>query len=629
MKKLIAIFSTAVLLGTVSCNVLDTPSTSSFDTESIYSTYALAERAIYGISEVFVENNSYYNRFVCYYGFNTDIEWYNNPSSKDADRIGPYDVLPTNTVLNTMSNNVYKNVYTFLYDGIERANLAIEGLNEYGDVNNNADMRYLLAEAMTLRAFMYYELTKAWGDVPARFHSVTPETIYLPKVTRNIIYNQILSDLDESIPHLPYPSAQPRTDRINKVFAEGLYARIALAASGYALRPGPADAADDAPYVNTGAAGTIRLSSDPNLAKSVLYPKALAHLEDAIQHGGCRLDPDMEAYWKRQSKKQNIVFDGETLYVIPFGDQRGRWNYTHAVRSDGSSYSGGSEYGGQVGPVPNFFFQFAPGDLRRDLTCVNWKFNKNDTPVDAGIGKWYFGKYRFDWMDGYDGGLSDGVKPVVMRYSDILLMAAEIENELNGAGAAKDYFVEVRKRAFGGDETAALAGLDLSSKQAMFDAIVNERAYEFCGEFLRKGDLIRWNLLKSKMDEAKADLIKLRNLEAPYDYMYINTQQEDGTFAPNREGNVYTRVAPDGKSLIFYGFLPGENEAQDEHYWTIHKGYLKKVADASGSPDGLSDQRINYMYTNNPDEYMYWPILSGTLSDSQGYVVNDYGYATN
>lgn len=605
--------ATLVSFAVVSCNVLDTPSTSSFETSSVFSSYSLAERAIYGISEVFSENNSYYNRFVCYYGFNTDIEWGSGyDANSNKHRIGMYDVLPTNGELNTQSNNVYKNVFSFLYDGIERANLALEGLEQYGNIENDAQMRGLYAEALTLRAFIYYELTKTWGDVPARFHSVTPETIYLPKSSRDVIYNQILDDLDKAIPSLPYPAAGSRTDRINKVFAEGLYARIALAASGYALRPGP-DGSDPADYVNTGAEGTVRLSSDPNLSKETLYPKALAHLKDAIENGGCSLVSDLTEYWKRFNLKQNTVFDGETLYIIPFSDTRGRWNYTYAMRSDESSYTNGVARGGDVGPVPNFWFKFAENDLRRDITCVNWKWDKNDKPVISGIAKWYFGKYRFDWMNPkYDGGNSDGVKPVVMRYADILLMAAEIENEVGTLDNAKNYLREVRKRAFAGNEAEVDTYLNgITSKEAMFDAIVDERAFEFCGETLRKGDLIRWNLLKAKIDETKADLYRLRNLEAPYDYM---------------TGTVYSQVAADGKSLVIYGFKPGETDEKDPYTWTASKEYITKTVGTSGQEQGLSDTRIEAFYVNDPDMNMFWPILQGTLDDSQGAIKNDYGY---
>jgi hypothetical protein len=200
-----------------------------------------------------------------------------------------------------------------------------------------------------------------------------------------------------------------------------------------------------------------------------------------------------------------------------------------------------------------------------------------------------------------------------MRYADILLMAAEIENEIGTLSTAKKYFLEVRKRAFPGHEAEAEAYVDaLSDQESFFKAIVDERAFEFCGEFLRKGDLIRWNLLKAKIDEAKADLYKLRNLQAPYDYM---------------TGTVYTQPAEDGKSLVIYGLLPGETEEKDPYTWTAQKQYVTKIADESGKAQGLNDARIEGMYVKNPDEYMFWPIFQGTLDDSQGTIKNDYGYA--
>ena len=42
----------------------------------------------------------------------------------------------------------------------------------------------------------------------------------------------------------------------------------------------------------------------------------------------------------------------------------------------------------------------------------------------------------------------------------------------------------------------------ISGKDAMFKAIVDERAFEFCGEMTRKFDLIRWGLLKEKIGRA-------------------------------------------------------------------------------------------------------------------------------
>ena len=118
-------------------------------------------------------------------------------------------------------------------------------------------------------------------------------------------------------------------------------------------------------------------------------------------------------------------------------------------------------------------------------------------------------------------------------------------------------------------------------------------------------------MLTAKIDETKADLYRLRNLEAPYDYM---------------TGNVYSKIADDGKSLIIYGFKPGETDEMDPFTWTVGKEYVTKTVSSSGQEQGLSDTRIEAFYVNDPDSHMFWPILQGTLDDSQGAIKNDYGY---
>ena len=601
MKKIIYILSAAVIAAmAVSCEkFLDSDSPSAFDSASVYSNYSLAEGTVFGITEAFCEVNSYRGRFLPWYGFNTDIEWYNTykPGDGKSD-IAAYDCKPNNSQLN-LTNGPFPLMYT----GIERANLVIEGLREYGNVKEDANMAYLLGEALTLRAMIYYDLIKAWGDVPARFSSVDAETIYKPKECRDTIYNHILADLDEAIPYLPYPgatAATSRTDRVNKVFAEGLYARIALAASGYALRP-----ADGA--VGTGDAGSIRMTSDAQLQKDVLYPKALAYLKDAI--GKASLEADYETYWYNMNNMNNMTAGPayETLYVIPFGAGRGRWNFTFAISSEGSSWSGGVSRGGDAGPVPTVYFMYDDNDVRRDVTCANYKWSKSTDPEMAGISKWYFGKYRFEWMNAqpYTGGNDDGIKPVVMRYADILLMAAEIENELNGPSNAKPYLQEVRERATGLDAAEAYVN-GINSKEAFFDAIVKERALEFCGEFLRKGDLIRWNLLKTKLDQVKEEMLALRALSDDY-ALYT--------------GEVAFRLNDAEDGLEFFFPLIGQEIPAG---YELESDYLTKYDDAKAS--GFYTDRINGIYYNNPDEYMFWPIFYDTITNSQGAIKNDYHY---
>lgn len=598
-------------MGVTSCqDTLTTSSPSAFDDKNVFAQYELAEFNVFSIYEVFGHTNCHRGRYLPWYGFNTDIEIYlhNGEKFDDKSQIAQYDIKTNNSQLN-LANGPYNELMV----GIERANLCIKGLRTYGNTENDDQMAALLGEALVARALLYTELLKAHGEVPARFEPISPETIYLPKSDRDVIYKQLLADLEESFDYLAWPgqsAATMKTDRPSLAFAKGLYARLGLMASGYALRP------DDG-LVNTGNKGSIRLSTDPELSKDVLYPKIKAALEDVVNNAGLELYTDYEQLW-RDFNNFDLTAGKEVIYSLPMGDARGRWNYTFAIRNEGNTIWSptGSNRGGTAGPVPSLYFKYGRNDQRRDVSCVNYLMKNNgikDVCQLAGPESWYFGKYRFDWMETqpYTGGNDDGIKPVYMRYSDILLMLAEVCNEFDDSREdAKGYLLQVRERAYKGHEDEAAAYVNaLDGKDEVFDAIVDERALEFVGEFLRKADLIRWGkpeskyTLKAKMDVAKAEMTALTA----------------------KEGNVYYKYNEDGYTLSLYGYNEGElgtvPEGDDWLPYTDSEG--KEVENYFSS---IKEARINAIYVNDPDYYQWWPIFETTITNSQGKLVNDYGF---
>lgn len=594
MKTHIKIFASVLaavaVMSLSSCSeegFFDVKAPSAADESNVYSNYTLSEYAIFSISETFGHTNNYRGRFLPWYGFNTDVEWYNGTNTT-GKQLAQYNPTTNNTQLN-LDNGPYNEMFV----GIERANLAIEGLRTYGDIENQPDMAYLLGEALTLRAMIYYDLIKAWGDVPARFEPINSENIFMAKSSRDTIFVHILADLEEAINYLYWPGQSTQTattDRINKAFACGLYARIALFASGYALRP-------ENGTVGTGNVGSVRKTDEPQLQASVLYPNALKYLKMVIESGTAHLESSYEQLW-RNFNNYDLTAGKEVLYSIPFSDGRGRWNYHFAGSHEGTAYIGtAANRGGDVGPVPTLYFKYEAQDTRRDVSCVNFNWIE-DGQEPAGIDMWYFGKYRFEWMDvqPYGGGNDDGLKPVVMRYSDILLMAAEITNELGNLNEAKGFLSQVRERAYAGNESMVTNYINgLADKNAVFNAIVDERALEFVGEFLRKADLIRWNLLNTKLDEAKAEMTALAQ----------------------RTDEVYYSYNADGMGLTFWGLDPAQSGISPEgSQWILAEDYFSDFDTAL----------IDAMYQADPNQHMFWPIFDITLTNSQGYLKNDYGY---
>ena len=603
MKKILYILSLVFAGFFMSCeNYLESPSKSTLDESLIFSNPSLALMAIDGIKVPFGETNSYRGRLLTHYGANTDLEWINSASVSARGDLSRYINSPINTDMNTANN-----AWAMMYLGIERANICIRGIRAYGVPAPGNDMGQLLGEALTLRAVYYADLIKTWGDVVARFEPVSSETMYLPKTNRDVIYKQLLADLKEASNLVAWPNGNSRTgspEGINKAFVKAFRARLCLAAAGYSQYP-----------------DGIRRSTDSELSVETLYPIAYQECLDVISSGEAQLEPTFEGLWKKvceDAPPATVDPAGyESLWEIPFADGRGRMAYTYAVRHTSVDQFTGQAQGGVFGPLPTVFYDYDAKDTRRDVTCVPYFWgtavggiSKQVLNQGAGsspsVNQWYFGKLRYEWMTRIVTSTNDdGLNKVYMRYAEVLLMAAEIKNELGDLGAAKDYLKQIRKRAFVSANWATKvdAYVDgISGKDQMFNAIVKEQGFEFCGEMERKQALIRWNLLGAKMEEAKTKMANLSNRAGEYSDV---------------PATIYYRYASDGVSLEFYGLNRGETADMSGSY-TYNALYV--------GPTKLDATKIGTLYTNDPDLNQLWPIWQVFIDASNGTLSNDYGY---
>ena len=597
MKNIIkATIISLSLAGFTACD-MDAPSISTLDESSIFATYSLAESEVMSIHVSFGETNSYRGRFLPYYGINTDVEWGNTPSysdrTSDKQSLWNYSTIPGNGQMNTTNN-----AYAKFYEGIERANLAIKGIRQYGNIETNKDMAHLLGEALTLRAVVYNDLLKAWGDVPARFEPNSSENLYLPRTNRDVIYKQLRADLEEAEGYCYWANQSSITkdvQRVNKDFVKGLRARLALYAGGYGLR-----------------GDGYRRSNDPDLAPEKMYEIARKECEEVIAHGSSKMGSFKENFIKLC--EDNVTAGGESLWEIPFSAGRGRVLYTWGVKHQAKDQYTQQPQGGVNGPVPTLYWDYDVDDVRRDITCVPYEWSKElkngkSHVTLRGNSKWCFGKLRYEWMKRIVTSTNDdGVNWQYMRMADVYLMAAEAENELGNTSAAWQYMKPVLDRALPADKVAAIGAKYTASKEAFRNGIYDQRALEFAGEALRKSDLVRWGIIDQKMAEAKAKLIRLAN----------RTDEYEGL--PNK---VYLYPSEDANDIRIYGLNKGED---DEAVISTLVDWENKNYFTTSTGNVITEDIIDGLYVNTPSENCLWPIWQCFIDASNNQLNNDGRY---
>ena len=581
-----------------SCD-MDAPTISTLDESSVFSTYSLAEAEVMSIHISFGETNSYRGRFLPYYGLNSDLETGSGtyPSlkdqSSDKQSLWNYSTLSTNGQMNTDNN-----AYAKFYEGIERANLAIDGIRKHGNIEANPDMRHLLGEALTLRAVVYNDLVKAWGDVPARFEPNNSDNMYKGRANKDSIYKILLADLAEAEQYCYWPKESPitkSTERISKAFVKGLRARIALYACGYALR-----------------GDGYRRSNDPELSQDKMMQIVKDECLAVINQGSNKLG-EFKANFVKLCE-DNVTAGDESLWEIPFSDGRGRVLYTWGVKHNAKDQYTQQAQGGVNGPLPYLYYDYDVDDIRRDITCVPYDWSKDQIEGNSwqqlrAINKWCFGKLRYEWMKRIVTSTNDdGINWQYMRLADVYLMAAEAINYLDGPAAAWTYMKPVLDRALPAAKVSALQAKYTASEEAFQNGIVEQRAFEFAGEALRKADLVRWGIIDQKMEEAKKKLTDLANRQGAYADLPVK---------------VYWKLADDGETIQIYGLNHGDTD--DKGSDLKAEGYTAKdwfVASKDGS-NIITDDYIEGLYVKKPSLNYLWPIWQTFIDKSNNLLNND------
>ena len=354
-------------------------------------------------------------------------------------------------------NNELRSIFRWNYAGIARVNYMMEFQNKIDFQGKNG----ILGQARFLRAYYYFELTKYFGDVPL----VIDERLGADQVTkldrspRSLVYAQIESDLRFASSTLPW--SNPEKGRVDKGAALALLGKVQLYQGKHA--------------------------------------EAVISLDSVINFGGYALVADYDTLWFAANENNSeTVFDieysgleggGYGCMVCLEGNAAAGFNgirqYVGPFYSDGNSYNL---------PTQDLYDAFDSTDIRRDATILDLDAfiaaQPNASSISYAIGGgghtgFYNNKYikRQAELGLPDNDLTSPLNYKVIRYADVLLMAAEANVQEGNDGQALSYVNSVRARV---NMPARVSG-----GSALLADIFTERRLELSGEGLHFWDLLR------------------------------------------------------------------------------------------------------------------------------------------
>src|SRR3569833_2468905 len=310
--------------------------------------------------------------------------------------------------------------------------------------------RYL-AEAKFFRAYAYFRLVRAFGDVPLRLHVPKTATEYnIPRTPKAQVWTAIETDLTDAASVLPQSYG-----------------------------------AADVGHVTKGAALALH-------AKAAMYQKKWADVltyTTQVMGLGYTLFPNYEQMFRTTNKNNSeSIFEIQNM-LIPNNPGASNSQYSQVQGVRGST---GGGWGFNV-PSADLAASYETGDPRRDASII---FRGETTPegdaIPADGDNLLYNQKSYVPFCLYVSGFYEGCQQnkIVLRYADVLLMNAEANNESGSTAAALIPLEQVRARARGGNN-AILPKIVSTDQATVRAAIYKERRSELAMEFDRYFDVIR------------------------------------------------------------------------------------------------------------------------------------------
>lgn len=350
------------------------------------------------------------------------------------------------------------------YRGINKANYVIsneEQINAIPDMPQATKDKFL-GEARFLRAFYYFLLVTRFGDVPLMTDVVVADQEGLPRSPVEQVYEEvIIPDLETAASVLL--SNFDETHELGRATSEAAYAVL----------------------------GKVHLYREEYTLARDAFNEIMDDFSLAADYG----DNFLEETEHNEESILEIEFD------VALG-QGSKWDSDVSGAGQNEVTFRGQEYGWNdwfnVYPSDDLLDEYEEDDPRYTANFYSNGdlFNSGqDTVAIPSERRAAWRKYQNYYKREHEN-TDSGINFRVIRYADVLLMMAEIENELGNMPQAVDYLNQVRDRVampnYGTPEMDAM--YPVSSQQEVFNAIVHERKVELAGEQVRFPDLVRWGM---------------------------------------------------------------------------------------------------------------------------------------
>jgi len=456
LKKISKLVLSAFLIGLVfSCDFLDQPPVNSPTSANFYQNDSQLEKAIVAPYSA-LANRSFYGTFYTLVMPLMTVDAVTDETSLSWVYDYTYDALGGGM-------HHYINWWRDAYEGIYRANLVLEKAKVADDGNPSAAVvNQVKAEALVLRAIFHWHVGTLFGKGPVVLNT---ERVDYPATPKAEMYAQCIADVNAALGLNGLPEYGDHTKgRLHVAAAKAFLGKLQLYTAQWAAAATTFDE-----IITSGDFGLIDIADVWSVAAegsdddifSLEYARvggSAPWANDAVDasEGALRnvfIGPVTVGAWGNAAASPNLkdAYDANDLrwqeWVYETGD---------IAKEDGSTV------------IDETAAPYAVGDIAKGV-----------------------GSAPYAWPDWGEGGYEENLP--LIRYADLLLMAAEAHARNNNTATAENYLWQVRQNAFGGTPPEANVGAYVTAQGGLLAAIKHERRLELAFEGHRYNDLKRWH----------------------------------------------------------------------------------------------------------------------------------------